>query len=219
MKTGNERVARAVTVALLENPPAGYRVEPVYLDQMDCTWGYFRAKRRPDGMLGIEDTASDEIVRPARGDIVLGLDISGDLLVRASAEGFFDALRADDRELVERGRGVRSAASRRGEQSENERTSAQDERHGTLLPWVATGQCRHRAPPQNQFLITHARVAVFVPDFPGDLPRPSRLASISDSLATPGRGAPGTQVNASLRRRSLATDPRLRRMEPIPPLN
>jgi len=95
LKTGIERVARAVTVALLENPPAGYRVEPVYLDQVDCSWGYFRVRRRPDGTLGIADnTSADEMVRPACGDIVLGLDISGDLLVRATAEGFFDGLRA-----------------------------------------------------------------------------------------------------------------------------
>lgn len=96
LRTGIERVARAVSIALLENPPAGYRVEPVYLGKVDGTWGYFHAMRRPDRMLGIAEGAfPDEIIRPARGDIVLGLDISGDLLVRASAEGFFDGLRAD----------------------------------------------------------------------------------------------------------------------------
>lgn len=96
LKTGIERVARAVTIALMENPPAGYRVEPIYLDKVGGTWSYFQAKRYTAGMLGIaSDTFQDERVRPARGDIVLGVDISGDLLVRASEEGFFGSLRTD----------------------------------------------------------------------------------------------------------------------------
>lgn len=96
LKTGIERVARAVTIAFMESSPAGYRVEPVYLDKVDGTWSYFHAGRYTAGMLGMaSDTFREEMVRPARGDIVLGLDISGDLLVRSSEEGFFDNLRTD----------------------------------------------------------------------------------------------------------------------------
>jgi glycosyltransferase involved in cell wall biosynthesis len=96
LRTGIERVARALAIALIENPPDGYRVEPVYLGKDDCAWNYFYARRYTVGMLGIaSDFLGDNIVRPADGDIVLGLDISGDLLVHASEEGFFASLRAN----------------------------------------------------------------------------------------------------------------------------
>lgn len=95
LKTGIERVARALTIALIENPPTGYRVEPVYLDKKGCAWRYFYARRYTAEMLGIaSNVLEDEITHPACGDIVLGLDISGGLLIDASREGFFDGLRA-----------------------------------------------------------------------------------------------------------------------------
>ena len=40
LKTGIERVARALVMALLESPPAGYRVEPVYLTNQGGAWHY-----------------------------------------------------------------------------------------------------------------------------------------------------------------------------------
>lgn len=96
LKTGIERVARALAIALIETPPPGYRVEPVYLDKRDGAWGYFHARRYMAGMLGIaSDILVDERADPVHGDIVLGLDISGGLLAQAADEGFYDALRAD----------------------------------------------------------------------------------------------------------------------------
>ncbi len=88
LKTGIERVARALTLALLEAPPIGYRVEPVYLDQVVGQWHYRRACHYTLGLLGCStQLLDDEIVEPECGDILLGLDISGDILVQAEHAG------------------------------------------------------------------------------------------------------------------------------------
>lgn len=93
LRTGIERVARALTISLIENPPDGYRVEPVYLGKDGCYWNYFFARRYTAGILGIaSELLRDNIARPADGDVVLGLDISGDMLAHASEEGFFASL-------------------------------------------------------------------------------------------------------------------------------
>ena len=88
LKTGIERVARALTLALLEAPPTGYRIEPVYLDQVVGKWHYRRACHYTLGLLGCPPhVLDDEIVEPEYGDILLGLDISGDILVQAEYAG------------------------------------------------------------------------------------------------------------------------------------
>jgi len=96
LRTGIERVARALTIALIENSPAGYRIEPVFLEKNGSSWNYSYARHYTSELLGIpSDVLQDEVAQPVCGDVVLGLDISGNLLVRASEEGFFDGLRND----------------------------------------------------------------------------------------------------------------------------
>lgn len=71
--TGVQRVVRSYLKWLLQCPPAGFRVEPVYatLDQ-----GYRYARRFTLRFLGQSDTqASDEPVRWQRGDLFFGLDM------------------------------------------------------------------------------------------------------------------------------------------------
>src|SRR5262245_28354695 len=51
-KTGVERVARALTLALLDAAPGGYRVEPVYLSDDGDGWRYRYARRYTLGLFG-----------------------------------------------------------------------------------------------------------------------------------------------------------------------
>lgn len=90
LKTGIERVAHALLLALLEAPPAGYRVEPVYLCYVGGQWYYRYARRYTLELLGCPSTIlHDEIAEPECGDILLGLDISGDMLIQAERAGLF----------------------------------------------------------------------------------------------------------------------------------
>lgn len=94
LKTGIERVARALAVALLDAPPEGYRVEPVYLTNKGGSWHYRYASRYTLGLLGCPpDVLVDEVVEPHNGDVLLGLDLSGQMLVEAEAAGLFKSYR------------------------------------------------------------------------------------------------------------------------------
>lgn len=91
LKTGIERVARALLLALLDAPPAGFRVEPVYLSDIGDAWHYRYAHRYTLGLLGCPSQVlgDDERVEPECGDMLLGLDLSGDILVQAAQTGLF----------------------------------------------------------------------------------------------------------------------------------
>lgn len=94
LKTGIERVARALMLALLQNPPAGYRIEPVYLSDKSGSWNYHYARRYTLDMLGVaHDWATEERVDPVAGDVLIGLDLSGDTLVRANEAGLIQYYR------------------------------------------------------------------------------------------------------------------------------
>jgi glycosyltransferase involved in cell wall biosynthesis len=71
LKTGIERVTRSVLSQLLSNPPEGYRIEPVYLDN-----GIFRyARCFTTGILGVGKTGlQDDKIELQQNDIFLGLD-------------------------------------------------------------------------------------------------------------------------------------------------
>lgn len=90
LRTGIERVARAITVALLASPPAGYRVEPVYLSESGGVWQHRYARDYTMGLLGCPTgLLLDDPIDPTNGDILLTLDISGDSLIRAERAGLF----------------------------------------------------------------------------------------------------------------------------------
>jgi glycosyltransferase involved in cell wall biosynthesis len=92
-RTGIERVARALALALLESPPEGYRVEPVVLSQAGGRWHYRAACAFAAELLGVSPPLADRPIDISRGDRLLGLDISGETFVRASDDGLFDRLR------------------------------------------------------------------------------------------------------------------------------
>ncbi len=96
LRTGIERVARALTLSLLESPPDGYRiVEPVYLSEDGGRWHYRHARRYVLGLLGCPpDILQDDIAEPGNGDVLIGLDISGGCLVQAAQYGLLQRWRA-----------------------------------------------------------------------------------------------------------------------------
>jgi glycosyltransferase involved in cell wall biosynthesis len=90
LKTGIERVARALVVAFLERPPEGFRIEPVYLSDECGAWHYRYARRFTLELLGCPAEAlADEVVEVQAGDVLLGLDNSGHRLIEAEAAGLF----------------------------------------------------------------------------------------------------------------------------------
>lgn len=94
LKTGIERVARAIMIALLESPPAGYRVEPVYLTEVDGVWLHRYARSYTMDILGCPvGMLNDEPIDPQHTDIMLVLDISGESLIRAEQAGLFASYR------------------------------------------------------------------------------------------------------------------------------
>lgn len=78
-KTGIQRVVRSILREWLENPPEGYRVEPIYATP--DSEGYRYARRYICQFLDIPDTwAQDGAAKAWTGDIFLGLEVAPDLL-------------------------------------------------------------------------------------------------------------------------------------------
>lgn len=88
LRTGIERVTRAVARGLLDRPLPGYRVELVRLDKS----GYITANTLTYQLLSIPELQCEHVVIPQCGDIFLGLDLVGDRLLEAQ-EWFINARR------------------------------------------------------------------------------------------------------------------------------
>ena len=79
-KTGIQRVVRSIMVELLDHPPAGYRVEPVFAT---TERGYRYARRFTARFLDLGDVLlSDDPVEIHPGDVFVGLDWLADLVPR-----------------------------------------------------------------------------------------------------------------------------------------
>lgn len=90
LKTGIERVARAVLLNLLDVVPTRYRVEPVYLTEAPDGWTYRYARNYMCDLLDCDLTVfKDDIVDPINGDILITLDNSGHKIALAAAQGLF----------------------------------------------------------------------------------------------------------------------------------
>lgn len=90
LRTGIERVARALLITLINAPPDGYRIEPVYLCKIADRWHYRYARHYTLNMLNCSvDEFEDDIVEPECGDILLSLDLSGDMLIGADQTGLY----------------------------------------------------------------------------------------------------------------------------------
>lgn len=87
--TGVQRVVRGYLKWLLQFPPAGFRVEPVYATH---DHGYRYARRFTAGFLGNEaDNLKDTPIRWQRGDIFFGLDMQHH--VQLAQQVFYELLR------------------------------------------------------------------------------------------------------------------------------
>jgi glycosyltransferase involved in cell wall biosynthesis len=74
LKTGIQRVTRAVLTDLLDKPPPGYRVEPVY--RPENGEGYYYARSFTEQFLNLDRVGvEDAPVHVAAGDIFLALDL------------------------------------------------------------------------------------------------------------------------------------------------
>lgn len=93
-RTGIERVARALVLALIDTPPTGYRVEPVYLSDAGGRWHYRTARQFTMSLIGCPpEMLSDDIAEPGAGDVVLTLDLTGRVFTDAHANGLYADLR------------------------------------------------------------------------------------------------------------------------------
>lgn len=73
-QSGIQRVVRTILQQWLQNPPAGYRVEPVYAHADKK--GYWYARRFTCQFMGIPDVdVQDERVDAWQGDVFIGLDL------------------------------------------------------------------------------------------------------------------------------------------------
>ena len=89
LKTGIERVARALILAFLERPE-GFRIEPVYLSDEGGVWHYRYARQFTLDLLGCpREALADDAAELQAGDVLLGLDNSGHRLIEAEAAGLF----------------------------------------------------------------------------------------------------------------------------------
>jgi glycosyltransferase involved in cell wall biosynthesis len=95
LKSGIQRVVRSVLNALIEDPPAGFRIEPVYLSDEGGPWHLRHARRYMLGLLGCPtDALDDGPAQPSAGDVFFGVDLSGGYVVSADRAGLFQDLRA-----------------------------------------------------------------------------------------------------------------------------
>lgn len=92
LRTGIERVVRAILLQWLKNPPIGYRVEPVYAS---AEHGYRYAKRFTAAIHGdAVPSLEDEPVEIYSGDLFLGLDFIGGHLASIH-HPFYQRMRRD----------------------------------------------------------------------------------------------------------------------------
>ena len=94
-KTGIQRVVRSQLLALLNNPPAGFRVEPVWLGNTDGRWHYQYARRYTLQLLGLpEGVLDDDPVEIAEGDVFYMPDFWTDGVIHATEAGLYAEWRA-----------------------------------------------------------------------------------------------------------------------------
>lgn len=94
-KTGIQRVVRSQLLALLNDPPVGFRVEPVWFGETDGHWHYRYARRYTLKLLGLpEDVLEDDPVEVAEGDVFYMPDFWTDGVIRAAEAGLYADWRA-----------------------------------------------------------------------------------------------------------------------------
>lgn len=94
LKTGIERVARALLLELINTPQTGYRIEPVYLTDQGGKWHYRYARRYTLELLECPNSwLEDEPVEAQAGDVLFGADFAGHLVVEAERANLYQKLK------------------------------------------------------------------------------------------------------------------------------
>lgn len=94
LHTGIQRVVSAQLLALLNSPPDGFRVEPVWLCEASGRWHLRYARRHTLKLLGINrEDLDDEPVAVGQGDIYYMPDYFNDGVARAADCGMYAKLR------------------------------------------------------------------------------------------------------------------------------
>ena len=95
LKTGIQRVVKALVAELLQFPPQGFRVEPVYFgDQGGLEWHYRYARQWTAQLLDFPSgDLVDEPVDYASGDLMVVVDFTGSFAVEGERSGVFQSLR------------------------------------------------------------------------------------------------------------------------------
>ena len=96
LKSGIERVVRSQIIALTQNPPAGFRIEPIYLNREGNTLVYYYAKQYLSTLLGTAEISpeNDTPITLAAGDIFYALDYAPYDIIAAANAGIFQQWRA-----------------------------------------------------------------------------------------------------------------------------
>ncbi len=88
LKTGIQRVVRALICALLDIPDMPYRIEPVYIARQLDSFQFRYARRYTASMLDYPDAGlQDDILDPQAGDVLLALDLSGGWMIGVEQSG------------------------------------------------------------------------------------------------------------------------------------
>jgi len=94
LRTGIQRVVRAIVWELIQNPPPGFRVEPVYLSDIGQLWHYRYARRWTSQALELNgDWQVDEVLVPNQGDVLFVADLTSGLAIEARQAGVYTSLR------------------------------------------------------------------------------------------------------------------------------
>jgi FkbM family methyltransferase len=94
LRTGIQRAVRAQLMGLLNNPPDGFRIEPVWLCEAKGRWHLRYARRYAAGLLGIGgEDLEDEPVAVAKDDIYYMPDYFNDGVESAAQAGVYARLR------------------------------------------------------------------------------------------------------------------------------
>lgn len=94
LRTGIQRVVRALLLALIESPPTGYLFEPIFLSDSGGEWHWRYARNFMLSLMGCPTGwLLDEPVDMQPGEQFLGLDFSGSFIVQSGRRGVFSRLR------------------------------------------------------------------------------------------------------------------------------
>ncbi len=99
IKTGIQRVVKAQLLNLFQNPPKGYRIEPIYIDFWYDEWVYKYAREFTSKFLNLDLDLKDEVVNFFEGDILYLPDLYYDI-TKATREGFYDKIKAKNVKII-----------------------------------------------------------------------------------------------------------------------